>query len=341
MRHRAVQPSDEVISWVKAVVGPGTEVLTVRGMHDGSGPWLLQIEHQQAIREVVLRVVGQRYSIGRQPIATGAAALRLAERHGLCAPRLIAADLTGEKAGAPATLETYLPGSSAVPTMVSPAQLRSAGAAIAKVHAVPLAPRPPDLPYRRWTMSPGDPAGDRRWAALYQICTDDEKDDVLRAWCESTGGSIQQAIRSVNVPRSTPLLHLADEWIRDHDRPTEPTVFVHGEVWWGNTRWDGDHCFALIDWKDSGAGSPGVDLGNLRLHMAITYGPDAPDPVLEGWERETGRPARNLAYWDVTAALNTAAEVTGLDAFDHGHPVGQSIINSRRDAFLRTALDRL
>lgn len=73
MRQRTLRPSNDVISWVKAVVGLGTEVLTVRGMHDGSGPWLLKIEHQQATREVVLRVVGQRDSIGVQPIATGAA----------------------------------------------------------------------------------------------------------------------------------------------------------------------------------------------------------------------------------------------------------------------------
>lgn len=341
MRRSAVRPSDGLISWVKTAVGPGTEVLTVRGMHDGAGPWLLRVERRSKTSEVVLRAVGQRDSIGRQPIATGAAALRLAEEQGISAPRLVAVDLSGERTGVPATLETFLPGNSQVPTTVSPAQLRSAGSAIAKVHAVPLTPRPPDLPYRRWTMAPGDPAGDRRWAALYEICPDDEKDAVLRAWCEATGGSMKRAMRSVTVPRSTPLLHLADERIREHGRPSEPTVFVHGDVWWGNTRWDGDRCFALIDWKDSGAGSPGVDLGNLRLHMAITYGAEAPDHVLEGWQSQSGSQARNVAYWDVTAALNTGAVVMGLDAFDAGQPVGQAIINDRRDAFLRAALDRL
>jgi aminoglycoside phosphotransferase (APT) family kinase protein len=336
-----VQPSEAALKWVTDAIGPDAEVLTVQGMHDGSGPWLLRIQHQGRTRAVVLRVARQRDSIGPRLIATGAAALRFAEQRGISAPRLVAADLDGSVAGAPATLETYLPGSSELPTAVSPAQLRSAGAAIATVHAIPLSPRPPDLPYRRWTMASGDPAGDRRWAALYEICADDEKQAVLRAWCESTGGSIEQAMKAVNVPRSTPLLHLADERIREHGTPSEPTVFVHGDVWWGNTRWDGDHCFALIDWKDSGAGSPGVDLGNLRMQMAITYGPNTCDHVLDGWERQTGRQASNVAYWDAVAALNTPAVFEGYPAFDGGEPVGQSTIAERRDAFLRAAIDRL
>lgn len=329
------------MNWAAEAIGPGARILGVQGMHDGFGPWLLRIEHRETLHEVVLRATRQRGSIGPQPIATGAAALRLAEQSGLSAPRLIAADLDGRSAGATATLETYLPGSSKLPTTVSPAQLRSVGAAIAKVHAVPLSPRPPDLPYRRWTMSPSDAAGDRRWAALYAICADDEKEAVLLAWREATGGSIERARRVVRVPRSTPLLHLADERIRDHGRPSEPTVFVHGDVWWGNTRWDGDDCFALIDWKDSGAGSPGVDLGNLRMQMAITYGVDTVDQVLDGWQQQAGEPASNVAYWDAIAALRTPAVFEGYPAFRDDQRVGSSIIAERRDAFLRGAIDRL
>ncbi|GAB3740259.1 aminoglycoside phosphotransferase family protein [Microlunatus parietis] len=336
-----MQPSEAAMAWSAEAIGPGARILTVEGMHDGFGPWRLRIEHRETVHEVVLRAVRQRDSIGPQPIATGAAALRLAEQAGLSAPRLIAADLDGRAAGAPATLETYLPGSSRLPASVSAAQLRSVGAAIARVHAIPLSPRPPDLPYRRWTMSPSDPAGDRRWAALYASCPDDQKEAVLLAWQEATGGSIERARRVVGVPRSTPLLHLADERIREHGRPAEPTVFVHGDVWWGNTRWDGDHCFALIDWKDSGAGSPGVDLGNLRLQMAITYGVDTIDRVLEGWQLQAGRPAINLAYWDAIAGLRTPAVFEGYPGFEDGEPVGSSTIAERRDDFLRGALDRL
>lgn len=214
-----VTPAPTALAWAATAIGRGAKVLAVHALHNGSGPWRLQIDHQGRRHDVVLRTVGQRGSIGLRPIATGAAALRLAEERGLEAPRLIAADLEGRVAGVPATLETYLRGKSQLPSAVSPTQLRSAGAAIAKVHAIPLAPRPPDLPYRRWTMSPSDPSGDRRWGALYAITADHEKAAVLDAWCEATGGSIERARRIVSTPQSTPLLHLADERIREHGRP--------------------------------------------------------------------------------------------------------------------------
>ena len=336
-----MQPSGVLTDWVVQAIGAGAEILSAQGLHDGNGPWLLRIDHQGTTHEVVLRTAGQRGSIGPQPIATGAAALRFAEQVGLSAPRLIAADLNGMKAGVPATLETCLPGTSRLPTTVSPTQLRSVGAAIAKVHAIPLAPRPPDLPFRRWSMAPSDPAGDRRWAALYASCEKHEREAVLAAWCEATGGSIERARRVVQVPRSTPLLHLADERIREHGRPFEATVFVHGDVWWGNTRWDDALCFALLDWKDAGAGSPGVDLGNLRFQMAVTYGLDTPDDVLAGWQEESGHVPSHIAYWDAIAALRTPAVFEDYPAFEDGEPVGQATVAERRDTFLRLAIDRL
>jgi len=38
----------------------------------------------------------------------------------------------------------------------------------------------------------------------------------------------------------------------------------------------------LIDWKTAGVGNPGVDLGELRTQVAIIYGDDAPNYVLQG-----------------------------------------------------------
>lgn len=118
-------------------------------------------------------------------------------------------------------------------------------------------------------------------------------------------------------------------------------MFVHGDVWWGNTRWDGDACLALIDWKDAGAGNPGVDLGNLRLQMALTYGPDTPEQVLDGWQRESGLGATDLPYWDAVAALNTPAVLAGWPGFDRqGNRLDALAVTKRRDAFLRGAIDR-
>jgi aminoglycoside phosphotransferase (APT) family kinase protein len=227
-------------------------------------------------------------------LATNVAALMIAEKHALPAPRLIGVDLGGQEAGAPASVETAVPGSSAWPARASPERLRAAGAAIAQVHQIPLAPSD-HLPVRPRPIAVDDFAGDRRMGRM----------------------------------PTTPLLQRADELTLGILATPGPTVFVHGDVWPGNMMWSGSACSALIDWKTAGVGHPGVDLGELRKQVAMANGRDAPWYVLEGWERASGMRARDVPYWDVIAALNTATE---CDPPAHTGP---------RDEFLRTALDKL
>ena len=89
---------------------------------------------------------------------------------------------------------------------------------------------------------------------------------------------------------------------------------------------------AVRQWKTAGVGAPGVDLGGLRNQLAIMFGSEAPDLVLDGWEQATSSKARDVAYWDAVAALNTRTELDRLDG------VGAT---DRRDAFLRAALENL
>ena len=334
-------PSESVLSWAAEAVGAGARVVAAKVLHEGrTGPWMLQIDHAGGTSDVVLRSVVPGW-IGEAAIATGAAALLVAEEHGLAAPRLIASDLDGRATGVVATLETALPGSSALPPRVNAERLRGAGAAIAKVHAVSLEPQP-DLPLRTRPTQPDDRALEGRWATLYRACADSEKGAVIDALRELTGWPAEHAGRVVSGPRSTPLLQLADDRIRGLGRPQGTTVFVHGDIWGGNMMWSGDTCVALIDWKTAGAGDPGVDLGNLRMQLAHQYRLDAAAHVLDGWERESGREATNIAYWDVVAALQTPADMAGWPGFDdRGEPVESRVVAGRRDAFLRAALDRL
>lgn len=285
-------PSQAALAWASRALHPEATVLSVESLNVGRGPWLLNVEEPGHTRNVVLRLGGR---ISTEQIVTGAAALRYAEEHGLPAPRLLATDLDGHEAGAPATLETALPGSSTLPELVTAAHLRAAGAALARVHKIPLDPRP-DLPLRVRPTSADDRARNRRWAALYQASPDDRKATVVESLCEWSGVSAKWVRGWVGEPLSSPLLLWADDCLREYGRPDEPVGFVHGDVWWGNTRWDGDTFLALIDWKDSGAGNPGVDLGGFRFQMGLTYGPQWPDYVTEGWEREAGRHATHLAY---------------------------------------------
>ncbi len=329
--------AESILAWAAIKVGSGARVVDVRVLHDRPGPWWLRIEHDGTIQNAVLRLADPH----SPQLATAAAALRFAAEHGIAAPRLLGSDLSGEALGRAALLETALPGSSALPPTVTPARLREAGAAIAKVHAVPLEPRP-ELPLRVRPTQVDDRAMERRWATLFQASAESERDAVVAALCKLTGWTPERARFAVSAPYATPLLQLADERIRDLARPRGESVFVHGDVWTGNMRWEGDTCTALIDWYCAGAGHPGVDLGELRLQMGYQYGLEAADHVLDGWQREAGREADNLAYWDTVAAMNTPADMAGWPAFDdHGDPLDPRQVIDRRDTFLSSALDRL
>ena len=305
-------PSEQVLRWVAGVVG-GMRVLSVenpsRSTHRPSGTFRLRVEGTSTgATDLILKVSVPRW-ITDGMVITNARALRLAETHGLAAPRLIAADLDGSASGTVATLETFLSGSSDLPPTVSVARLREAGAAIARVHAFSLESQA-DLPHRPRPIAVVDRAAERRRG---------------------------------RTP-TTPLLKQADERVRSHGVPAPASVFLHGDVWGGNMLWEGDRCVALIDWKGAGVGDPGVDLGSLRMQMALQYGQDAPAHVLEGWQRQAGRAAIAVPYWDAVAALNTPTVIHGewLPGFaGDGSPLDAAAVTERRDAFLRTALDQL
>ena len=284
-------PERQTLSWAAAAIGPSARVVDVRTLHEDQGPWRLRVEHCGSTTYCVLRAPTPR--IDAIAVATGAAALETAERHGLPAPRLIDTDVAGSRAGVPSTLETVVPGTTDWP-VASVERLRAAGAALAEIHRVAMSPGE-HLPFRPRPIAVDDFAADRRCGRM----------------------------------ETTPLLQQADELITAHGVPAHDSVYLHGDVWPGNLIWTGDQVSALIDWKTAGVGAPGVDLSELRKQVAITFGPEAPAAVLTGWEHAAGTKARDVAYWDAVAALNTPTELYAPVATD------------RRDAFLRSALSAL
>lgn len=249
-----------LLAWAAAAIG--RQVREIRPLHAGQGPWRVVAGDEYVLRAPTPRV-------GPRMIATGATALQVAEEHGLSAPRLVAADLSGAEAGVPASLETLVPGTTAW-LSGTPTSLRAAGAALVRLHGVAMTAQE-HLPFRPRPIAVDDFAADRR-----------------------TG----------RMP-TTPLLDQADQLVTAHGLPTEATVYLHGDVWPGNLVWNHNGVAALIDWKTAGVGAPGVDLSELRKQVAITFGPDAPAHVLTGWQQASGRTASYVAYWDAVAALNT------------------------------------
>jgi aminoglycoside phosphotransferase (APT) family kinase protein len=126
--------------------------------------------------------------------------------------------------------------------------------------------------------------------------------------------------------------------------PGGATVLVHGDLWQGNTIWSGEVCTGVIDWDAAGAGSPGIDLGTLRLDAALYFGLDAPGKILEGWREAASREPPNIAYWDIVAALTTVGDMAQClqPLLDHHRPdLDAPTLTARRDAFLDNALNQL
>lgn len=154
-------PTERVLAWAARQIALDAKVIATEGLHCGSNPWLLRIEHGGGTTEAVLRVADDR----RWPaaLANETTALRLAAAYDLAAPRLIAADLDGSGSGVTALLQTVLPGNSRNPHEASDERLRAFGAAGAALHAIS---RPPDFELRVRThpippddYAPGAPVG--------------------------------------------------------------------------------------------------------------------------------------------------------------------------------------
>ncbi len=238
--------------------------------------------------------------------ATEVAALRLAARVAIPVPRLLAHD-DGTAVGVPLVLTERLPGSSQIPLEPNPARLRTLGAVTARLHAVPLEP------------SAELPARDRPIAG----------EDFAKMRREQQASGLPEE---------------AETLIRQTEPTSNRSVFVHGDLWYGNTLWNDGLLTGLVDWDCAGAGAPGVDLGSLRCDAAICYGAQAPMDILRGWERAAGHAAEDVAYWDVVAALATPPDMGWFPAAisAQGRPdLDRATLLQRRDTFLRHALDRL
>ena len=206
----------------------------------------------------------------------------------------------------PALLIERMPGSSAIPSERAPARFRSLGAAAATLHAV-VVPVAGELPRRDCPISGVD-------------------FDRLRALAPAQD------------------LLVRAEQARDACRPQSTDGFSHGDLWQGNAMWDGDRLTAIIDWECAGVGPAGVDLGSLRLDVAMCFDLAAADDVLAGWESEAGRRAADVAYWDVVAALSTPPDVgwfAGTISAQQRPDLTRELLEDRRNLFLSDALDRL
>jgi Ser/Thr protein kinase RdoA (MazF antagonist) len=300
----------DVLAWAATAVAAGARVAGAVDLPQarGSGPWRLDVEVGSSLTQVVLHLGDAGDETETRRFTTQAAALRTAERHGIAAPRLVAADLHAAATGHLAMLQTVLPGSSRIPRHASPSRLRAIGRAAAQIHAIPLEPSPA-LPARSRSI------GDVNFAAL-------------------------------TVPGPSAALFAVARDHLAGARPPGGTasVFVHGDLWQGNMIFDGDRQIGTVDWDYAGAGPAGIDIGSLRCDIAVMYGLPAADQVLAGWQEWHGAPAAGTSWWDLIAVTCSPPDLRlWLPNF---HSQGRrdldlATVTSRRDAFLAAALREL
>lgn len=300
------RPPEEACAWAAAALGSSRiDRITSLAQGAGGGPWQLDVTVDGAPTSAVLGAGDPADAAVRARFATEAAALTLAGDHQVPAPRVLAVDLDGSATGHLALLTTKLAGSSRIPEALIPERLRILGGVAARLHAIAVTPS-----------------------------------DALPLRTRSLAGADLGPLAGA----SASLLRDAAGALAAREAPDEPHGLVHGDLWPGNTLWDGDTCSGAIDWDFAGVGPAGVDLGSLRCDAAVLYGADGPVEVLDGWQAEHGAPARNLAWWDVVAGVATPADLR--EWLPNFHAQGRrdldlATVTRRRDAFLRAALDRL
>ena len=304
-------PDPAVLAWALQALGlpRGERGVSCVGMRDGGSPWRIEVDAAPVAVLKLVPAVPAVPAVAADSLATEVAALELAGSWGLPVPRVLAADVEGIVVpGSLAVVTTAVPGSSRVSVVPSGERFRRLGQLAAAVHGMP-APAPSAvLPVREHPIPGVDFA-------------------ALRAAAERR-----------------PLLEAAEESLADAPLPERPPVFVHGDLWQGNTLWDGAVLTGVVDWDCAGVGAAGVDLGSLRCDAWMSAGREAAAAVLAGYEEAAGRPADDLAYWDVVAALSTPPTIDWFVGAirDQGRTdLDQPTLLARRDAFLRDALHRL
>ena len=289
-----------LLRWAVRVAAPGAEVAEVRGLRDGGSPWLLRLDRADGGRRVVLRVGGDR---DQAALRTEVAALELAAGHGIPAPRLLAAEVAGDR---PVVLVEQVPGTSAIPADRPPERLRTLGRTAAALHAVALAPGPA-LPRRDRPIASEDFAALRRREPVRPLLLEAEE-------------------RVATPPPGEPEVFVHGDLWQGNALWTGDTLA--GLVDWdcagagppgvdlGSLRCDAAVCFGLpaaddvlAGWEEA-AGRPAAAVAHWDVVAALSTPPDM------GW-------------------------FPGAIAGQGRPDLTREVLVRRRDAFLRAALDRL
>jgi len=258
------------LAWAADSLGE-VRLLGVRARSGGTSS-AVHVVYLEDARGQRFRLVLRRYVradwLAEEPdlAAREADALRILADSPLAAPRLVAVDPAGERAGSPALLMTALPGR----VDWSPQDLNGWLERLVAVLPVIHATRIPDgvtvRPYRPYEL--GKELVPPAWT------------NHPRAWW--------RAIEAYQGPA-----------------PSTERVFLHRDFHPGNVLWRRRRLTGVVDWANASLGAPEADIGHCRANLAGHLGPDVADDFLARWLALTGRPSYH-PYWDIVVEVGPA-----------------------------------
>jgi aminoglycoside phosphotransferase (APT) family kinase protein len=272
-------PPEAALAWVAAAVDPASRVVSVRRLHSFSSAVhaLLVLDRRQAPHELVLRRYVRREWLRREPdlAEREAQVLSLLEATAVPAPRLIACDPHGDRAGVPAVLMSRIGGRPR-------RRIREVGLftlrlaeALVRVHSVSL-PADALAMVRRY-----------RPHNLHLPCHVPE-------W----------ALRPCVWERALEL----------YSGPTPNgagSVLLHRDYHPGNVLWQGDSVSGVVDWANASVGGADADLGHCRMVLALWSGQEPADRFLRAYAAVSGSGGQGYhPYWDLVAAVGVLPDVT-------------------------------
>ena len=265
------RPPAAALRWAAAAFGPGSRVVGVRPLPSA---WLANhavdvADAGGATHRVVLRRWARPGWDEEDPdfdAAREAAILELLGPTPVPAPALVASDPGAAACDVPALLLARLPGGPPDLAADPGGVVEGLAAALPPIHAVAV---PPAVvpPYRRFY---------------------DPETLVPPAW-SARPGLWERAFAVAAGPA-----------------PDGRACFIHRDYHPGNTLWTGGRLSGVVDWIGGSWGAPSVDLGHMRVNLAVDAGLDVADRFLAAHRTLTG--ADHHPWWDVTSAVDCAPE---------------------------------
>jgi len=264
------RPPREALAWTADALGPGSRVVRTRLLPGGG--WLAShavdvVDGTGRLHRVVLRRWA-RPGWEEDPEMTAAreaAVLEELARTRIPAPRLLAVDPDGARAGVPALVTTFLEGRPpTMPAVRKPAVLRQLAEMLVAIHSLDGGLRAVAAPYKPYYELErlGPPVDSRR-------------QDLWLA-----------AIDAVSGPP-----------------PTGIETFLHRDYHPWNTLWMRGRLTGVVDWTGASWGPPATDLAHLRSNLATEHDPDLADAARDAF-LAAGGVAPDAAYWDVRTFLD-------------------------------------